>query len=1245
MSVKSRFANQTVHLLVAALILLTSVPMSTSIAVASDDGGDVVQAETPVQKKRLEPGVRLYAVCEPPVVAPGSQAACIVTVLNEDDEDAIDLKLSARLPKGLSLAGGKGRRWNATVEDLAMGESVALELTLDVDDDTTGPLSFEVEARGRDGVRGATTAVVGVGSTDERITTYGGLFEGDDGRIRVHFSPGALKKETKVKTQIHKQGIDPRGRARSKEEHRAPGRTGALLRFSLEAEERATGEAIERFDVPVTLEVDLRGLVPPEGLRAGQHLYLFHIVDPATGEADEVEVAYDAETGLLTAELEHFSEYEIGTVGEGWRPILTPPTTSLFSGAATYSHPIQVPEGRGGVQPGISISYSSRRIDGLIDGSGGQVDGGPIALGWSLGGIIEISRHSHLKGSGTYQLEDDFSLVLNGTSHELKADSGTCGRYWAKDGPGVYAERIHDGCPGETGSDQNETSDYWIVRTSDGTEYRLGYTEGAEVVAQGSKVACVAGEYCSPGGNGLGAIRWRVDEVTDVFGNRMVFTYREKTIDAADNVETERSGVEEIRYNEYGSGQWLSKVVFVYDADNPDDSDYVDLKGIEVYQAGELLREYAFVTKGKGRSVCDYSYKERTLRRIDEFNGDGLASPSVIFEYQEYNNTPNCFPFYRMSAMTNPYGGRVEFSYVSDGRWVNGSPVPEYGFSYRVSEIRTYDLIHAQPARVTYAYGTPCYDQTGTNGRRCKIGNYVGDVGSLAGHDWTEVTAKTYEGAAVNKTRHDYYICDTGGTCDKWRVGREDHTWVYSGAGALLQESESGWTKADTGGTTFAYLHLSKSWDHSGGDVVSAKTRYAYEWSEQGGAQYGNLTHVREYDDADAATPYRTSVTTYNPNSNPNVWIVGKPKEVKVYAGDVGGTLLSWIENYYDYSTSLVTPPMQGLLTKAKQINPLNSSEVVETRYWYDGWGNLTEVRDPLNEPTTIEYDTTHHMFPKKATNAAGHWRRVDYYGVDGVPADTGLFGQVKRVWDSNGTATATSYTYDAFGRLATVVRPGDTLNKPTTAYWYDETTAPDRVVFEYFNEHWLDTLYNTTENWKMHQAYYTYRSKPFRVRPTQESGTTPLHRLFCEAGDACVDGSNDTRKHDTLYTTGGYGGWVADEWQYEGVLGYIWTSSGAGREPLYRCADVGANKLDYYLLVGAGSCSYQHLLGYVEPATEPIRVGVSQREVSGEEGTLDAYTYYDGWGREIQTRGEAEGGQWTVASTEYDALGRAVKG
>ena len=86
-------------------------------------------------------------------------------------------------------------------------------------------------------------------------------------------------------------------------------------------------------------------------------------------------------------------------------------------GAATYTIPLDLPKGRAGMEPKISLNYSS---------NGGN---GPMGVGWSIGGLQKITRgpSSHKKdgiGDGAdFDANDRFFL----DGERLVCISGTYG--------------------------------------------------------------------------------------------------------------------------------------------------------------------------------------------------------------------------------------------------------------------------------------------------------------------------------------------------------------------------------------------------------------------------------------------------------------------------------------------------------------------------------------------------------------------------------------------------------------------------------------------------------------------------------------------------------------------------------------------------------------------------------------------------------------------------------------------------
>ena len=303
-----------------------------------------------------------------------------------------------------------------------------------------------------------------------------------------------------------------------------------LLQFQIDVVNTVDDAIIHEFDKQVRLIIDVRNI--SEFNPDTHDLHLSYEDEENPGEWIEVPVRVYQEEGLLVADVDHFSAWSVDARPEQWALTWNPPTVSQFSGAATYGYPIDVPPGRNGMQPSVSFSYSSRSIDGAIGGLGAH---GDVAHGWSLAESKIIRDGVNVDdyyGRMVVKHPDKFRLTLNGTGYELVPDGSSTSstlRYYVKDNPSLKVyRRYHTGIP-------NYEKLYWVVTTADGTAYRFGYTANAEEYHQANDnfriQTHVQGHQGSQSGNAArtSATAWRVDTVTDIFGNQMVYEYNTAT--------------------------------------------------------------------------------------------------------------------------------------------------------------------------------------------------------------------------------------------------------------------------------------------------------------------------------------------------------------------------------------------------------------------------------------------------------------------------------------------------------------------------------------------------------------------------------------------------------------------------------------------------------------------------------------------------------------------------------------------
>lgn len=174
-------------------------------------------------------------------------------------------------------------------------------------------------------------------------------------------------------------------------------------------------------------------------------------------------------------------------------------------GAATYTIPISVPRGSGGLTPQIALVYNS------------QSDNGMAGPGWTVSGFSTISRCSNtIYADGQAQAVqfvtgDDYCL----DGQRLRLNGGSYGASATYDTEIQSFSLITSYTSSSTGATVTGGPAYFTVQKKDGTVYEYGNTADSQVFATGTSVVRV----------------WALDKITDVNGNYINFTYTQDTTD------------------------------------------------------------------------------------------------------------------------------------------------------------------------------------------------------------------------------------------------------------------------------------------------------------------------------------------------------------------------------------------------------------------------------------------------------------------------------------------------------------------------------------------------------------------------------------------------------------------------------------------------------------------------------------------------------------------------------------------
>ncbi len=698
----------------------------------------------------------------------------------------------------------------------------------------------------------------------------GGELASSDGRVRVAFPAKFV--DGPVQAYIRHVTLP---QAMAENAARQALALEQVFELTLEPVDKSLGALPEKFSQPVALTMDATGRIAYP-LPRGQSLWVGYY-DPDAGRWVRVPFAIDrgpvGDQLLLRVQTDHFSTWAYGNdLNAGWLPLYSEPQVALFSGAATYNVPIDVPPGRGGLQPQLALTYNSRQMEGIL----GWTQAGWVGLGWNLD-MVSISRGIQYHGenpSGSYhECKDELLLLFGGAGYRLVPGERTATgfRYYTLEYSQLYVERRNRGMNDATA--ENVTGEYWIVRDPQGTEYRVGHEENAEIV-KSDVSACNYDQPMSSlyGGavNGFAAFWWHLDQVTDRHGNQMSITYTEVDKDVAyPGVNEEAAYLDTITYN--GGLTWIKFNLGWSGGDGHGRSDssmfYTDryLDSIVIYQNGAPLQKYQlyFAVNPEAYNFGDTG--TRLLTGVQQFDGSGTrALPKTGFEYMRLDNhesrgpcdafNPNwreCFgfPYHRLSRVDNGYGGWTSFAYARDNApwWRN--------YSYRVTSREVYDGLHAAPALSQYTYGPGCYDVPAgdfnahpeyypPDALLCQLfPPELPHSERALGYAWVTATAKDYDGAVLSTVKHSFTTNEGAAPANEYvskMAGREYKTEWFDPNGALLRAQE----------TEYAVVTTPGGWDvRAMGQVeripdgaASRYTRTAYSYDV-----LGNQTAVYEY--------------------------------------------------------------------------------------------------------------------------------------------------------------------------------------------------------------------------------------------------------------------------------------------------------------------------------------------------------------------------------------------------------------
>ena len=391
--------------LFASLLLTVSLAQSTPISVRA-------QSDDPALLKSMSLLINALSV----ELALGDVIPVTLIATNTGLETVEGVSLHLHDISGILWGEDFKEPW-LELGDLKPGESRVIATQAKIEGlPADGALLLAATLQGNDVQPAEATAELLVKSQpaeESDVSSLGDIVEAADGRIRFTSPKDWHESDALLAFQLQEQF------------KHASGDFGRLLQFSVEA---STGTVlVDVFDAPVKVEIALIDLVDLDW--TAKHLPVVSTRKSADVPWTAVESTFDPKTGRLSFETTHFSEFQATTEPQLWQLLYNPPGTSLYSGAATYQYPLELPPGIGGLTPDLTLTYSSRPAEGM--------EAPAMSHGFGAGWGLPQAQINNGNTGGMYLCtisckafqNYNFTLVLNGITYYLQILSTSGERY------------------------------------------------------------------------------------------------------------------------------------------------------------------------------------------------------------------------------------------------------------------------------------------------------------------------------------------------------------------------------------------------------------------------------------------------------------------------------------------------------------------------------------------------------------------------------------------------------------------------------------------------------------------------------------------------------------------------------------------------------------------------------------------------------------------------------------------------